>query len=66
MEEYQLFLERHPGYNDDGILLGDEIWKVIVNMMKSLNQTENDRIVIITPLEIIQMWEADFLIAFNK
>ena len=25
MEEYRLFLERHPGYNDDGILLGDEM-----------------------------------------
>jgi len=26
MEEYRLFFERHhPGYNDDGMLLGDEM-----------------------------------------
>jgi len=37
--------------------------KVIVNMMKSLNQKENDRIEIIAPLEIMQMWGADFLSA---
>jgi len=59
IEEYRLFLVRHPGYNDDGILLGDE--KESNSMMKLLIQKENDRIAIISALELMQMWGADFL-----
>ena len=40
-------------------------WKVIVNMMKSLNQKENDRILIITPPEIMKMWVLESLLKFS-
>ena len=62
MEEYRLFLERHLVIMTTVYYLVMK-WKVIVNMMKSLNQKENDRIEIIAPLEIMQMWGADFLSA---
>ena len=59
IEEYRLFLVRYPGHNDYGILLGDE--KESNSMMKLLIQKENDRIAIISALELMQMWGADFL-----
>ena len=43
--EYRLFLERHPDYYDESLILDDEK-KEIVNQMKLLYQEGDEQIVI--------------------
>ena len=53
--------QRHPGYNDDGILLRDENESNSEHDEIAQPKKENDRIAIISALEIYQMQGVNFL-----